>query len=368
MRLISSSRMTSAEASGPELGDERAGRRVDHLKADDFGRLEIGASLETRELGVADGREDHAEECLPDAGHAAQQQVARVDLPLLLLVVRRRDFRQQDDIGERLGGLVADQGLAALGDDRVVKGDGFFEIRVHDASESYVRSRSVHLLVARPGPIRPTFSLQKGRPGCWPPSWLIPDPSRGRRPQSLAARPTSGTKIGIGRRALNTEGDAAGRLTERPDAGHLARPPPVPVSFASILKSRLPFGAIVPLPVRVPNAGATRFRLSARMPSGATRSVAARVWICVSLLPALPAALGSARQGRQRAQLAAEIEAGDRDVGQVDRARDDEAIDGAADRQVDVQRPLLQATRQTAASRRWPATWLQDPAPASCLP
>ena len=51
----------------PELGDERAGRRVDHLKADDFGRLQVGASLEPRELRVADRRENHAEERLADA-------------------------------------------------------------------------------------------------------------------------------------------------------------------------------------------------------------------------------------------------------------------------------------------------------------
>ena len=50
-----------------------------------------------------------------------------------------------------------------------------------------------------------------------------------------------------------------------------------PVSFASILKSRLPFGAMTPLPVSAPMAGATRFKASMRMPSGATRSVAASV-------------------------------------------------------------------------------------------
>ena len=116
-----------------ELGDQRAGRRVDHLEPDDFGRLQIGAPLEPRELRVADRGEDHAEEGLADAGDAAQQQVAGVDLPLFLLVVGRRDFREQDDIGERLRRLVADERLAAFGDDRFVKGDGFFEIRVHVA-------------------------------------------------------------------------------------------------------------------------------------------------------------------------------------------------------------------------------------------
>ena len=114
----------------PELGRQLAGGRVDHLEADDFGRLQVGAALDARELRVADGGEDDAEKRLPDARDAAQEQVAGVDLALLLLVVGRRDFRQQHDVGERLGGVVADERLAALGDDRLVKGDGFFEIRM----------------------------------------------------------------------------------------------------------------------------------------------------------------------------------------------------------------------------------------------
>ena len=65
-----------------ELRHQLAGRRIDHLKADDFGRLQIGAALDARELGVADRGQDHAEEGLADAGHTAQQQVAGVDLPL----------------------------------------------------------------------------------------------------------------------------------------------------------------------------------------------------------------------------------------------------------------------------------------------
>ena len=51
----------------PELGDQLAGRRVDHLKADDFGRLQVGAALDARELGVADRGEDDAEKRLADA-------------------------------------------------------------------------------------------------------------------------------------------------------------------------------------------------------------------------------------------------------------------------------------------------------------
>ena len=103
-----------------ELGHELAGRRVDHLEADDLGRLQIGASLDARELRVADRREDDAEKRLADAGHAAQQQVAGVDLPLLVLVVGRRNLRQQHDVGERLFGVVADERVAGFGDDRLV--------------------------------------------------------------------------------------------------------------------------------------------------------------------------------------------------------------------------------------------------------
>ena len=114
-----------------ELGHQLAGRRVDHLEADDFGRLHVGASLQADELRVADRREDDAEERLADAGHAAQQQVAGVDLPVLLLVVRRGNLRQQHDVGERLGGVVADQRLAAFGDDRVVEADRLLEVWMH---------------------------------------------------------------------------------------------------------------------------------------------------------------------------------------------------------------------------------------------
>ena len=90
-----------------ELGHQLAGRRVDHLEADDLGRLQVGASLQADELRVADRGEDDAEERLADARHAAQQQVAGVDLSLLLLVVRGRNLRHQHDVGERLGGVVA---------------------------------------------------------------------------------------------------------------------------------------------------------------------------------------------------------------------------------------------------------------------
>ena len=115
----------------PEFGDQGAGGRVDHLEADHFGRLQVGAPLEAGELGVADGGEDDAEERLADARYAAQEQVAGVHLTLLPLVVGGRDFRQQHDVGERFGGVVADQRLAAFRDDGLVKVDGFLEVWMH---------------------------------------------------------------------------------------------------------------------------------------------------------------------------------------------------------------------------------------------
>ncbi len=115
----------------PELGDQLAGRRVDHLEADHFGRLQVGAPLEAREFGVADGGEDDAEERLADARHAAQQQVAGVHLTLFALVVGGRNFRHQDDVGEGLGGVVADECFATFFDDGLVKVDRFLEVRMH---------------------------------------------------------------------------------------------------------------------------------------------------------------------------------------------------------------------------------------------
>ena len=69
---------------------------------------------------------------LPTPGTPAQQQVAGVDLTLFLLVVGGRNLRQQDDVGEDLGLLVADERLAAFGDDGFVEGDGFLEVWMHD--------------------------------------------------------------------------------------------------------------------------------------------------------------------------------------------------------------------------------------------
>ncbi len=117
-----------------DFGGQLAGRRVDHLEADHFGRLQVGAALDARELGVADRGQDDAEERLADARHAAQQEVARVDLPLLLLVVGRRNFRQQHEVGQDLGLLVTDEGLAAFRENGFVEGNGFLEVRMHGSA------------------------------------------------------------------------------------------------------------------------------------------------------------------------------------------------------------------------------------------
>ena len=77
---------------GAELRHQGAGGRVDHLEADHFRGLEVGAALDAGELGVADGGENHAEEGLADTGHTAQQEIARVDLTLFVFVVGRRNF------------------------------------------------------------------------------------------------------------------------------------------------------------------------------------------------------------------------------------------------------------------------------------
>ena len=115
-----------------ELGHELAGGRVDHLKADDLGRLQVGAALEAGELRVADRGQDDAEKRLPDARDAAQQQVAGIDLPLLILVIRGRNLREQDNVRERLLGVVADQGIARFRDDFPVQIDRLLQLRVHD--------------------------------------------------------------------------------------------------------------------------------------------------------------------------------------------------------------------------------------------
>ena len=165
MRLISSSRITSARGERAELGHQLAGGGVDHLEADHLGGLQVGAPLQAHELRVADRGQDDAEERLADAGHAAKQQVAGVDLALLLLVVGRRNLRQQHDVGERLGGLVADEGLAAFGDDLFVKGDGFFEVRMHgSALKAMILSHRVRYsrFAFRPPP--PPLRPLSGRP------------------------------------------------------------------------------------------------------------------------------------------------------------------------------------------------------------
>jgi hypothetical protein len=94
----------------------------------------VGASLDARELGIADRREDDAEERLADARHAAQQQVAGVDLPLLLLVVSGWNLRQEDDVGQDLGLGITDEGLATFRENGFVEGDRFLEVRMHGSA------------------------------------------------------------------------------------------------------------------------------------------------------------------------------------------------------------------------------------------
>ena len=84
------------------LRHQLAGGRIDHLKTDDFGRLQVGTSLQSRKLGIADRGQDHAKEGLPHAGHAAQQQIARVDLPFLSLVVGRRNSERRTTLATAL--------------------------------------------------------------------------------------------------------------------------------------------------------------------------------------------------------------------------------------------------------------------------
>jgi hypothetical protein len=115
-----------------ELGHELAGRRVDHLKADDLGGLQIRAALQTRERRVADGGEDHAEERLADPGTPRSSRLPAVDLSLFVLVVGGRNLRQQHDVGERLLGVVADERVPRFGHDGLVQVDGFLEFRMHE--------------------------------------------------------------------------------------------------------------------------------------------------------------------------------------------------------------------------------------------
>src|SRR5262249_27979713 len=79
---------------GSELGNELSGGRIDHLESDDFRRLQVRASLEPGEFGIADGSQNNAEKCLADAGNTANQQVTRIYLPVLLFVVSRWNLRE----------------------------------------------------------------------------------------------------------------------------------------------------------------------------------------------------------------------------------------------------------------------------------
>jgi hypothetical protein len=56
---------------------------------------------------------------------------------LLVLVVGGRDFGKEDDVGEGLFSVVADQRVAGFGHDRLVQIDGFLELGMHADPESY---------------------------------------------------------------------------------------------------------------------------------------------------------------------------------------------------------------------------------------
>ena len=102
------------------------------LAPDDLRRLQVCPSLETRELGVGNRRQDDSEERLADTRNAAEQQVAGVDLPLLVLVVRRRDLREQDDVRQRLFRVVPDECIPRFGHDGLVQIYGFLKFRMHE--------------------------------------------------------------------------------------------------------------------------------------------------------------------------------------------------------------------------------------------
>src|SRR5256885_416480 len=57
--------------------------------------------------------------------------VAIVHLALFALVVGGRNLGEQDDVGERLRRVVADERLASFRDDRLVEVDSFLEVLMH---------------------------------------------------------------------------------------------------------------------------------------------------------------------------------------------------------------------------------------------
>jgi len=134
MRLISSRRMTSALRQRTEFGHQFAGGRIDHLEADDFGRLQVRAPLNAHEFGVADRREDDAEERLADARDAR----ATAGLPALtwrcsFIVVRGRDLRHQHDVWRALLAVCRSRRAPFRLPRRSIswKPDGLFEVRMH---------------------------------------------------------------------------------------------------------------------------------------------------------------------------------------------------------------------------------------------
>ena len=86
---------------------------------------------------------------LPTPGTPRRSRLPALTWRCSRLVVRRRDLRHQDDVGEGLGGVVADERLATFGDDRLVEADGLFEVWMHEGAISYlIEYRAMNKVVA----------------------------------------------------------------------------------------------------------------------------------------------------------------------------------------------------------------------------
>ena len=218
MRLISSSRMTSADASGPNsvTSSPVAGliiwkptTSVGCRSARPWMRANFALLIAARMT---------PKNVLPTPGHAAQQQVAGVDLPLLVLVVGGRDLRQQDDVGERLRRVVADERLAAFGDDGVVEVDGFREIWMHEPV--ILLQNWLELRPAEAGHVRRALATTTGS---WRPNRLS---STDHRLQGVSdARPDDGLPADDSRRSCGGQRRSSATSswsTRRPDRTHHA--------------------------------------------------------------------------------------------------------------------------------------------------
>ena len=132
MRLISSSRITSADASGPNSVTSSPVAGLIIWKPTTSVGCRSARPWMRANLALLIAARMTPKKVLPTPGTPRKQQVAGVDLPLLVLVVGRRNLGEQDDVRERLGGVVTDERLAAFRDDGLVELDGFLEVRMHD--------------------------------------------------------------------------------------------------------------------------------------------------------------------------------------------------------------------------------------------